>query len=135
MGHDATIVINMDAVDQIQKDPEFGKKVYDACCTIAGSRRSPVSISSGGYHSAAVAVDCHHADWHQVMIIGGRGAIICNAGTNWQQDETDEDVQLRALKSLADSLGYRVSKKPSKKLKTQDTELREDIDIEIHSAF
>lgn len=45
MGHDATIVINMDAVDQIQKDPEFGKKVYDACCTIAGSVWDQVSES------------------------------------------------------------------------------------------
>jgi len=69
MGHDATVVINMDAVDQIRKDPEFGNKVYDACCKVG--RNKPVSISSGAYNSAAVAVDCHHADWHQVMIIGG----------------------------------------------------------------
>jgi hypothetical protein len=111
MGFDATIIVNMDAVDQIGKDPEFGKKVYDACCKIAGSR-DPVSINSGGYYSAATVIECHHANWHQVIITGLHGGVICGAGTNWQQNETEDDVKLRALKALADELGYRVSKKP-----------------------
>lgn len=115
MGYDATIVINMDAVDQIKQDHKFGEKVYEACCQVSASGKKQIGISSGCYSSAAVAVDCHHMDWHQVMIIGGRGAIVCNAGTHWKQDETDDDVQIRALKDWADKLGYRLSKKPKSK--------------------
>lgn len=108
MGHNATMVINMDLVDQIKNDPKFGEKVYNAALQVV--RGEPVSIDN-----VAAMIDCHHADWYQVMIVGNNAAIVPKSGTNWRRGDTDDDVKFRVLKELAEELGYRVSKKPSSK--------------------
>ncbi len=108
MGHNATMVISMDLAHLIKDDSKFGEKVYNAALRVV--RGEPVSIDN-----VAAMIDCHHADWYQVMIVGNNSAIVPKSGTNWQRDDTEDDVKLRVLKELAEELGYRVSKKTSSK--------------------
>lgn len=114
MGHVATVLVNMDVVDNAVSDPEFGRKLRDACVSVI--RGQPVTVSSGGAGAVATVIDCHHADWYQTILVG-LPAIVCKSGTMWQRDDNEDKarVKLRALKALAEELGYRVSKIPAKK--------------------
>lgn len=106
MGYNSTLVVYNDALDCISKDPNFGKKVKDAIMSL----NSPISrqyISSGMHHTAAIAIETHHADHLIVSAIGGNNAI--NLGYGGHCDDSPEQI----LKTLAENLGYRLVKKRS----------------------
>ncbi|MBT8440222.1 MAG: hypothetical protein KJO91_10885 [Gammaproteobacteria bacterium] len=121
MGHLATIVINIDALDQIKTDKTFGKKVSDAVMNlsvapyIAKQNNEPfngVNISSGHYCSAATAIESHHADVQNLVLVGG---------ASWAEDlgpvwlnRPDEPKLLQLARALAEEHGYHLRKNPSR---------------------
>ncbi len=89
MGHQATVIIHLDALDTIAKDPDFGKKL--AAAILDKANRDPQSdrtvvfnaFSGKCSENAGRVVEVHHADETVTILTGGgSGQIIrdANAG-------------------------------------------------------
>lgn len=80
MGFNTTVVVLNDALSYIRDDPEFGRRLYDACMIV--QRGKPVDVAAhpigGGIHcNAATVVESHHADYTVYVAVGGNcGRII-----------------------------------------------------------
>ena len=108
MGYNTTVVVMNDCLRDIENDPAFGKKLTSAIGQL--SYAGPSDVSAGGCVNAATVLETHHADGTALVAVGGNyGRVL---GTFYPYGTEEEDVRL--LKALADKLGYRVSKKPSK---------------------
>jgi hypothetical protein len=105
MGYNTTLIILNDALHEIKDDKDFGAKVYHAAIRVSGNLK-PIDISSGHFANAATVIEMHHADEIKLLAVGGNYAQDLGYMGNYRSKPTDW------LKALADSLGYRVSKKP-----------------------
>ena len=101
MGMNTALIIRNDFLHEIEEDADFGKKVSDAI-RYAGYPNPP-------YHGQAFDVlpTCH-ADYAQVVVISGN-TIRRLGGYAGTSRSTDEEI----LRNLADSMGYRLTKKRS----------------------
>jgi hypothetical protein len=97
MGFNATVVVNMDKVDNVGRDSLFGKKLYQACCK--------ASINSDVYidHGASV-IETHHADTLVPVLVGANsGRLIRSpvsdfaASTFFNPNENEYDTNVRLL--------------------------------------
>jgi hypothetical protein len=74
MGYNCTVVVLHDALDQIENDPEFGRKLSKA---ITSSQFGPDNdhlarwVSAGNHGNAAYVVESHHADYQVLVRVGG----------------------------------------------------------------
>jgi hypothetical protein len=112
MGFNSTLLILNDALDLIEKDPEFGKKVAQAIQEFGcyGKERKDIGVS--GHGNAASVIDCHHADTSTLILVGGNyGTVVQPAACGWDHDKGKEE----ALRRWADKAGYRLVKKSKKK--------------------
>lgn len=110
MGYNATVVVMLDALHEIEKDKDFGSKLSRAI-TEANSRNEKRDISSGCNANAATVIETHHADHLVPVLMGGNyGYPIKDVYMSYSEYNDEEKL----LKRLAEKLGYRVSKKPSK---------------------
>ena len=106
MGCNATVVVMMDGLQNIEQDPDFGKKLSQAC-RAAGSR--PVDVSALGHVNAATVIETHHADHTVVVAVGGNyGTVLGHSGGYRHHEESDK---VRILKELAAEMGYDIHKK------------------------
>lgn len=96
MGFNTAMIVRNDFLNEIQKDANFGAKVYAA-------------IVGRDFHSGSFEVlpSCH-ADYMQVVLVGGNSIRRFEAYTGTYAS-TDEQV----LRNLADAIGYRLVKKRS----------------------
>lgn len=108
MGYNTTLVVLNDALHQIKEDKEFGAKVYSAALRVSGNLR-PIDISAGMHCNAATVIETHHADTIKLIAVGGNYGQ--DLGYHGNYRSTPEEI----LKSLADSMGYRLVKKHAKK--------------------
>lgn len=109
MGWNSTVVVMHDALSDIAKDKNFGKKLADACqnAVIANRREKTFSVTAGGAVSAAIVIESHHADGAVMVLVGGNTGRQVFPEVYIPYDATD----VKALKEMADSLGYRLEKK------------------------
>lgn len=110
MGYNTTVMILNDALESIEKDPDFGKNLA------AGVRRvtlgKPVDVFSKN-GSAATVIETHHADGTSLVAVGGNDGI--SLGTFYYVGNPYEDEgKVAILKALAEQLGYRIVKKSAK---------------------
>ena len=116
MGYNSTIVVMNDALHAIAEDKEFGKKLEEAILSKHRVAKPDVTAVSkrGGIHvNAATIIDCQHADTTQVIAVGwNSGNVLDHVNINYHDDGMTPDEKI--LRSLADKLGFRVSKKPTK---------------------
>jgi hypothetical protein len=105
MGYNTTLIILNDALHEIRDDVHFGSKVYHAAIRVSGNLK-PIDISSGWHANAATVIEMHHADQIKLIAIGGN----CGQDLGYVGDYRAKPIDM--LKALAESLGYRVSKKP-----------------------
>lgn len=110
MGYNTTVIVLNDALDQIAKDPEFGKKLADAITRVTGPRSEPVDVSAGNHCNAATVIETHHADNSALVLIGGNYGSVVGQTHGWKHHEKDD--QLAMLKRVLDGMGYTVAKKP-----------------------
>lgn len=106
MGFNTAISICNDGLDQIQKHPDdFVEGIY---------RRINDGGDFGvGNHAGIVTVHASdHADATQLVAVGGNFSTKVHTGYYVGSHHT-MDGQVALLKQWADSLGYRISKKPS----------------------
>lgn len=110
MGHNATVVFCMDAINGIKTDPDFSNKLYFALLQSAGSGSQTVNVSIGPYVNGAMVVESHHADYYVPVFVGCNGGVAKFAGMAGYLVEDMDAVVLKSIKALAKSMGYKVIK-------------------------
>jgi len=97
MGYNATVVVLVDRLNEIEEDPEFGKKLAAAVRYRLGFPRDD---QPGCRPSLAEAtgqtqvVEVHHADYQIVVTVGGNTGRVLGVG-GWYN--ADDDAIIRAL--------------------------------------
>ena len=76
MGYNATVVVLLDRLDEIEKDPEFGKKLSAAIRYKASHRhakRGDLGYQPCGDEATGQTqvVSVEHADYTQIVAVGG----------------------------------------------------------------
>lgn len=115
MGYNATVVVMVDALQDIAKDSKFGERLSEAVSDVLNwrERKDVPAIPDGArgvFCNAATVIEAHHADQNVLVKIGGNfGQVIDTGYVGYRAD----NVQI--LKAMAEKLGYRISKKPKAK--------------------
>lgn len=73
MGYNTTVVIYNDALNEIEKDKDFGKNLYDAIMRNVGSNK-PELIHTGRM-SAGEVIEQHHSSFDVIVKIGGNTGV------------------------------------------------------------
>ena len=104
MGYNTTVVVLNDALDQIEKDKDFGRNLAQAVRTAAVVPDTRQDIGAGNHANAAHVVECHHADQTILVTVGGNLGSVRGRTYGWRHD--DPQVQYALLRDWADKLGY-----------------------------
>jgi hypothetical protein len=107
MGQNFVLVGMNDALDRIERDSDFGRKVAEAVRELSTSpSRRRVDVPSGNHVNAAHVVSVDSADVTTLIAVGG------NLGLVQAQvrggNHTLRDVKLRLLRRWAQELGVDV---------------------------
>jgi hypothetical protein len=114
MGYRTIVGLNNDRCGEWEKDPNLGRKISQAMNHAMGH----VQDDRADFGTGRV-IECAHAD-QQSLIIAEHYSGQVIAGTHWYSGQTTEERDIRLLTTLAESLGYRVTKKaPAYKAGTQ----------------
>lgn len=106
MGDRTVVVLNNDLAHEWENDPLLGKKISRHVSLKFGER-------PGDRFQYGDLIEKEHANCQTVAFIDGyRGKAM--AYSHWFRGQTEEQRNIQMLKALADKLGYRVSKKPTK---------------------
>jgi len=105
MGFRTVVVLSNDQSHEWENDPELGKKIFYAA---SAGDRLPLQYGQ--------VVECVHADLQTLAVFDGYAGKPV-AYTHWNRGQSDEVRNLALLKDLAEKMGYRVSKKPTKETK------------------
>jgi hypothetical protein len=108
MGWNTTVVVLNDALNEIEQDPEFGKKIKQAATSLL-VRSGPIELSAGRIANAASVIESHPSDMTSLLAVGGNRASRLHMSLGWKTCDPDE--QLRLLRDWADAAGYRLVKK------------------------
>lgn len=108
MGFNTTVVVLNDALNEIQKDPDFGRKLAEAIMMSGRMGRHFRDVSAGCHCNAATVVETHHADQLVMVAVGGN----CGQELGYCGSYAAEPEDM--LRALADSMGFRIVKKPKK---------------------
>lgn len=115
MGFNTTVVVLNDALDEIERDPKFGKNLVQAILE-CGCTGKPVNVSSMNHGNAAKVIESHHADYDVLIKVGGnRGEVI-------RPNESMEDLKER-IRILEDE-----NKKKDEKIKELSYIISEEIE-------
>lgn len=109
MGWNTTVVVLNDALDQIAKDEQFGKKLARAIGEITMHRPHGVDVSAGNHANAATVIETHHADCTALVSVGGNMGVMQASTFGWCHHEPE--TQERLLRAWADRLGFAVVRK------------------------
>jgi hypothetical protein len=74
MGYNTTVLVLNDALGEIARDPEFGKKLAEAIGS-AGDGDSK-NIAAGSFANAAMVVESHHSSETSLVALGGNHATV-----------------------------------------------------------
>lgn len=106
MGYIATLTVNNDFLHQLKDVPDLGSRIRDAVSMLSISQPQEVR----GAH--ITAIETHHADYAQAVLIGGgkEGQLINGVSINYLQEEPE----LELLKQLARKHGFDLHKRRGK---------------------
>lgn len=110
MGFRTVVVLRNDQANEWEKDPELGRKIFlgaSAKCSSGDDQASDQFFPYGAI------VEQVHADLQTLAVLDGYSGRAV-AHTHWYRGQTEEAQNLALLKELADKMGYRISKKPTK---------------------
>ena len=111
MGFRTVIVLNNDQAHEWENDPELGRKIFLAASMSQFGNDQDRARDMFPYGQTIEQV---HADTQTVAFLDGYGGKAM-AWSHWFRNQTEDQKNLNMLKALAEELGYRVSKKPTKK--------------------
>lgn len=106
MGYNTSVIVMNDALSEIERDPDFGKKLSRACSAVFSPGRPRQNVSAMGHINAATVIESHHADGMHLLAMGGNIGYDLGRCGNWRDDDPEA-----LLRGLADKLGYRIVKK------------------------
>ncbi len=109
MGYRTVVVFNNDQTSEWENDPELGRKIAQDMHKRDDGRYTPLNIIGGE------VLECVHADTQTLAILDGYGGRSV-AYTHLHRNQTQESQELALLKELAEKHGYRIAKKPAKKV-------------------
>ncbi len=117
MGHQATVVFNLDHLHTLRNDPDLGKKLSDAIGRLAlpkeyQDRDGGTRVNSQGA-TVAYAIESHHCDFDTLLVAGNLGAKVVSPVIFLKND--DMPLEEQVLRHLADEMGYYVARKPKRK--------------------
>ncbi len=117
MGHQATVIFNLDHAHTLGNDPELGKKLSEAIGKLSLPKEyrggdGSVSVNSQGA-TVAYAIESHHCDYDVLMLAGNLGARIVSPAIFVTNDGMD--LEEKVLRALADEMGFYVARKPKRK--------------------
>lgn len=116
MGFNTSMIVLNDALGDIERDPEFGRKVSQAVSKLSlpEEYRSAwgVDVSAGCSVNAATVIETHHADSISIVAFGRNEGIVLAKHLYAYGTESQE---IRVLKALADQHGYVLHRKPQPK--------------------
>ena len=108
MGYNATVVVMLDALHAIERDAEFGAKLSRAISRSV-CQGAPTDVSACNHCNAATVIEAHHADRLVPVLVGGNNGQV--VGVSVRHDDGPEEL----LRALANHLGYRLARKPTRK--------------------
>lgn len=80
MGYNATVVVLLDRLHEIERDPEFGKKLADAIKMHNYPREKPFVTGQ------TQVVDVQHADTLQIVAVGANSGRVLGY-SHWSMDD------------------------------------------------
>lgn len=107
MGYNATVVVLLDRLDEIERDKDFGKKLCDAI------RHRGAYGEKKGYDPASEAtgqtqvIEVHHADHQMVIAVGGNCGQVLGYGGSYRCNK--EEI----VKNLARQVKAEKKSKPA----------------------
>jgi molybdopterin biosynthesis enzyme MoaB len=108
MGYNTTIVVINDALNEIETDPEFGKKLAQAIRSMGYGNNDRIDVAAGNHVNAAHVVESHHADSSVVVTVGGNLGLVRASAYGWTNTR---ETQTKLLKEWASTLGLEVVEK------------------------
>lgn len=111
MGFNTTVIVLNDALDDIERDPEFGKKLSRAIQHMSISDR-PVDVTASNHCNAASVIETHHADGTVIVAIGQNTGDVVGRCYYIPYDETRKE---KIVRQLADQLGFTLRKKTERR--------------------
>lgn len=111
MGLNTTIVLMNDCLDNIKNDSDIGYKIWYA---VSKHHSKIIEIDSGGACGALKIISSNHNSSFVPVLVGGNTGMVVDINISL----TSENYKLDLLKSLADKLGYKISKKKKSKQNT-----------------
>lgn len=111
MGYNTTLVVFNDALTDIEKDKDFGRKVSEAVQRVG---KKQVEISCGCHITAAIVVESHTSEIFLPILVGGNSAQV--VGT-YGVSCSAEDPELDLLKQLAEKYGFCLRRNPNHKIR------------------
>ncbi len=114
MGYNATVVVMVDALHDIRRDTSFSERLAQAITNVSAFHK-PLDVSAMNHINAATVIETHHADRLVPVLVGGNTGLKIDMylPISWNNGNPEEAL----LRSLAEKLGYRLSKKPATKSK------------------
>ena len=113
MGWQTTVIFNNDALGTIQDDPDFTKKLVSAILQVRNDHQTFVNAYDGCCSTnGATVIESHHISGNMIISAGGLGGQVLGYGGC---DTNNEEHKEAILKHLAESMGYTLRKKTSKK--------------------
>lgn len=94
----------------IEDDPEFSKRLSDAIKGVRIKKFIEVPAMTENYKilsSCAIVIETHHADYYQLILVGGNTAQILGLYPSYNPE--------LIVRELADKLGFRLVKKTTRK--------------------
>lgn len=110
MGYNTTLVVLNDGLGAIASDPKFGEKIKNAVSYLSIYPAKRMDIPAGNHCNPAAVIETHHADQTTLIAVGGNTGIVLGSIYDGGRAHT-EASQVQLLKTLASTLGYRVTKK------------------------
>ena len=108
MGFRTTVVLFNDQASTWGKDPELGKKIAYAMNFAMGTmNREDKHEAELGYGRV---VECAHADLNTLAMISGYDLKALGHSSS-HRNEAEDKILMDLLKSAADKLGYKLTKK------------------------
>ena len=110
MGYNATVVVIVDALHEIENDPAFGRNLAQGIRELDMPRhgeRSFVHVAARSHSNAAIVIEKHDADFTALIAVGGNLGSVLQTGYGYRHQQREEQVKL--LRAWAGKLGFKLT--------------------------